>query len=535
MPAVPESRPAGRAGIPPCLAYGNSWHLDTLAAGPTRLRQQLISNQTGESVRFDVDEEYKILIGGEWVSTSNHYDIIDPNTTKVVGHAPESTVQQANDAAVAAKAALKGWKNTSMAQRCELLRKAAALLERRLPALAGLVQAETGATINVAETMQLPVCLERFNYYKVPQDLDEPLKPYAMRATALGPAGLQNAMIYRQPVGVVAAITPYNFPLTSVAGKIAPALAMGNTVIIKPAPQDPLAVIRFVEILDEVGFPPGVINLIVGSGPDAGAALVDSKLVDMVSFTGSSLIGSKIIEQGAKTMKRNLLELGGKGAFIMTADCDIVKAVAGIASTWTLHSGQICTAPTRVIVHRSIHARTIDMLSAAAKVLKVGDALERDTIVGPLVTKSQRDRVISMIARGVKEGATVAMGGDAPDRVGYFVNPTLLVDVQPDDYVVQEEFFGPVVVVVAFDDEEQAVDIANNSDYGLFSYVHTGDLSRGLELAKQLESGTVVINGVQPHQHAAFGGFKMSGLGRDRGVFGLHAYSEIQTVNWAAV
>ncbi len=230
-------------------------------------------------------------------------------------------------------------------------------------------------------------------------------------------------------MGVVAAITPYNFALTSVAGRIAPALAMGNTVIIKPVPQDP----------------PGVINLIVGSGPDAGAALVDSKLVDMVSFTGSSLIGSKIIEQGAKTMKRNLLELGGKGAFIMTADCDIARAVSGIASTWMLH-------------------------------------------------------VISMIARGVKEGATVAVGGDASDRVGYFVNPALLVDVKPDDYVVQEEFFGPVVVVVAFDDEEQAVDIANNSDYGLFSYVHIGDLCRGLELAKQLESGTVVVNGVQPRQ-----------------------------------
>ncbi|CAB5015449.1 MAG: aldehyde dehydrogenase family protein [Actinobacteria bacterium] len=484
---------------------------------------------------FNVDEDYKLLIGGEWVPTSARYDIIDPNTTEVVGHAPEASVQQANDAASAAKGALKSWRATPMAERCALLGKAADLLARRLPALAPLVQAETGSTINVAETMQLPACLERFNYYRNPQDVDEPLKPYALGATALGPAGLQNAMVYRQPVGVVACITPYNFPITNIAGKIAPALAMGNTVIIKPAPQDPLAVIRFVEILDEVGFPPGVINLIVGSGPDAGSALVDSKLVTMISFTGSSLIGTRIIEQGGKTMKRNLMELGGKGALIMTADCNVANAVTAIASVWAFHSGQICTAPTRVIVHRSIYQQTVDRLVAAAKALKVGDARERDTLVGPLVTKTQRDRVVALIERGVAEGATVAVGGDVPDRVGYFVNPTLLVDVKPDDFVVQEEFFGPVVVIVPFDDEDEAVDIANNSDYGLFSYVWCGDLGRGLSIARQLESGNVAVNGVQSHPQAPFGGFKMSGVGRDRGVFGLHAYSEVQAVNWPAV
>ncbi len=483
---------------------------------------------------FSIDEEYKLLIGGEWVTTSDHYDIIDPNTTEVVGHAPEATVQQATDAAAAAKQALRSWKRTPMAERCALLGKAAELLERRLPPLAALVQAETGSTITVAESMQLTVPIERFHYYKDPQDTDVPLKPYAMRATALGPAGIQNAMVYRQPAGVVACIAPYNFPITSVAGKIAPALAMGNTVVIKPAPQDPLAVIKFVEILDEVGFPPGVINLVVGSGPEAGSALVDSKLVNMISFTGSSVVGARIVEQGAKTMKRNLMELGGKGALIMAADCDVPKAVSAVASVWAFHSGQICTAPTRVIVHRSIYDRTVDMLVAAAKGLKVGDARERDTVVGPLITKTQRDRVAGMIGRGVSEGATVACGGGASDRTGYFVEPTLLVDVKPGDYVAQEEFFGPVVVVVPFDDEDEAVEIANESDYGLFSYVFCGDLARGLSIAEQIESGTVVVNGVQPHLHAAFGGFKMSGLGRDRGAFGLDAYSELQTVNWPA-
>jgi phenylacetaldehyde dehydrogenase len=486
-------------------------------------------------MRFDVDDEYKLLIGGEWVATADHYDIIDPNTTEVVGRAPEATVQQALDAAAAAKAALAGWKRTSMAERCALIGKAADLLAQRVGGLVPLVQAETGATINIAEMMQVGVCVERMRHYATPVDLDEPQKPYAMGATPLGPSGLQNAIVYRQPVGVVACITPYNFPLTNIAGKIAPALAMGNTVIIKPAPQDPLGVVRFCEILDEVGFPPGVINLVVGSGPAAGAALVDSKLVDMISFTGSSVIGSRIIEQGAKTMKRNLMELGGKGALIMTADCDVSKAVSSIASVWALHSGQICTAPTRVIVHRSLYQPTIDALVGVAKVLKVGDARERDTIVGPLVTQAQQQRVLAMIERGVTEGATVACGGGAVDRTGYFVEPTLLVDVRPDDFVVQEEFFGPVVVVVPFDDEDEAVAIANNSDYGLFSYVFCGDLPRGLEIAKRLESGNVAVNGVQPHMHAPFGGFKMSGIGRDRGIYGLHAYSEIQSVNWPAV
>jgi acyl-CoA reductase-like NAD-dependent aldehyde dehydrogenase len=484
---------------------------------------------------FNVEEEYKLLIGGEWVSTSDHYDVIDPNTTEVVGHAPEASRQQAIDAAAAARTALRSWRATPMAERCALLAKAADVLEARLPALAGLVQAETGSTITVAETMQLSVPIERLRYYQQPREVDEALMPYAMRASALGPGGIQNALVHRQPAGVVACITPYNFPITSVAGKVAPALAMGNTVVIKPAPQDPLAVIKFVEILDEVGFPAGVINLVVGSGPEAGSALVDSKLVNMISFTGSSVVGVRIVEQGAKTMKRNLMELGGKGPLIMTADCDVAKAVSAAASAWAFHSGQICTAPTRVIVHRSIYEKTVEMLVATAKALKVGDARLRDTVVGPLVTKAQRDRVVGMIERGVAEGATVACGGGVPDRTGYFVDPTLLVDVKPDDYVVQEEFFGPVVVAVAFDDEDEAVEIANRSDYGLFAYVFCGDLARGLAIAEQLESGTVVVNGVQPHLHAAFGGFKMSGIGRDRGVFGLHAYSEIQTVNWPTV
>jgi phenylacetaldehyde dehydrogenase len=255
----------------------------------------------------------------------------------------------------------------------------------------------------------------------------------------------------------------------------------------------------------------------------------------MISFTGSSPVGAKIYENGAKTMKRVLMELGGKGALIMTKDCDVQAAVAAIASVWTLHSGQICTAPTRVICHRSLYDQTVSALRAAAGSLKVGDATQRDTIVGPLITEVQAGRVEAMIKRGVDEGGTLVVGGDRPSLPGAFVNPTLIADVKPDNHAAREEFFGPVVVILPFDDEDEAVAIANDSDYGLFSYVFTGDIARGLELGKRLESGNVAVNSVQAHPTAPFGGFKMSGIGRDRGVWGLQAYSEIQTVNWAAI
>ena len=483
----------------------------------------------------NVDEEYKLLIGGEWVPTADHFDIVDPNTTEVVGHAPEASAQQALDAAAVAREALRSWRDVPVEERCALLAKTAELLTRRIGELVPLVQAETGSTINVAETMQIPVCIERFSYYSKPVVVDEPIAPYPIRATPLGPAGLQNAMVYRQPVGVVAAITPYNFPLTSVAGKIAPALAMGCTVVIKPAPQDPLGILKFGEIIEEVGFPPGVINIITGAGAETGSALVDSKDVNMISFTGSSVVGAKIMENGGKTMKRLLMELGGKGALIMTKDCNVQNAVAAISSVWAFHAGQICTAPTRVLCHRSLYDQTVEALKATAGALKIGDAMQRDTVVGPVVSETQRDRVESMIKRGVDEGGTIATGGTRPDRAGYFVAPTLLVDVKPDNYAVREEFFGPVVVILPYDDEDEAVAMANDSDYGLYSYVFSGDLTRGLEIARRLESGLVSVNGVQPHNFAPFGGFKMSGVGRDRGYWGLHAYSELQSINWPAV
>jgi phenylacetaldehyde dehydrogenase len=486
-------------------------------------------------VPIEPDRQWKMLIDGSWVTTSSTYEIIDPNTTKVAGHAPEATVADAEAAADAARRALPGWRNTSVHDRCALLGKLADLLEGRVGDWVDIVQAETGATINVTENLQVGgPTVDRFRYYSTPRDVDVPLAPFSTAASALGPSGLLGAMAHRQPVGVVACITPYNFPLTNVAGKIAPALAMGNTCVIKPAPQDPLGILLLGEAITEAGFPPGVVNIITGSGPDAPAALVDSKDVNMISFTGSSPIGSRIYENGAKTMKRLLMELGGKGALIMTDDADVAQATGAIASVWGFHSGQICTAPTRVLCHRSLYDQTVEGLGAVAGMLKVGDPLERDTIVGPVITETHRDRVESFIQSGVDAGATLVAGGARPELPGYFIAPTLLADCKPDMHVVREEAFGPVVVVLPFDEDDEAVALANDSDYGLFSYVYSGNTARAYEIGMQLESGNVALNSVQPHMEAPFGGFKMSGIGRDRGVWGLEAYSEVQAISWLA-
>lgn len=489
---------------------------------------------SSESGAINVDQEWKLLINGDWVGTSDTYDIINPNTTELVGRAPEASAQQATDAAAAARAALPAWKALSMAERCAYIGKAAEKLSEVNRSWFDLVQAETGATMKVTKTMQAAgAFIDRFRYYSRPQNMDVALSPIASAATALAGASLIGANVVAQPVGVVACITPYNFPLTNVAGKIAPALAMGNTIVIKPAPQDPLAIILLGEVLNEV-FPPGVINVVVGSQPEVGAALVDSADVNMISFTGSSPVGAKIYENSGRTMKRLLMELGGKGALIMADDADVAKAVGGIASVWGFHSGQICTAPTRVICHSSLYDETVETLKATSAFLKVGDACADDTLVGPVITERHRDHVEAFIKSGVDAGATLVAGGDRPDLPGYFVAPTLLADCTPDMHVVQEEAFGPVVVVLKHDSDEEAVALANDSDYGLFSYVFSEDTTRAYRMATQLESGNVALNTVAPHMEAPFGGFKMSGVGRDRGRWGLEAYSEVQAINWGA-
>jgi len=483
-------------------------------------------------------EERQLLIGGKWVdATGGVYEIGNPATEEIVGYAPDATVADADAAAAAARDALPGWSATPMSERLELMAKAAAAIKKKGRDLVPLVIAETGATLAVGSSMQVAVAATRFSRYS--QDhrhiAERTLPPQVAQATALAPGGLVNGLSVRQPAGVVTCITSFNFPLVNMAGKVAPALAMGNTVVVKPAPQDPLAVVELVRTLDEVGFPPGVVNLVVSKGPEAAARLVESPDVDMVSFTGSTQIGIRIAEAGAKTMKRMLMELGGKGACIVLEDADVKAAIGCIGSTWSFHSGQICTAPTRAIVHRSLFDQVVDGLSKYASVLKVGDPTEKDTIVGPLITAMHRDRVEGYINEGRKEGAELVTGGGRPSHLerGYYVEPTLLVG-NNDMVVAREEIFGPVVVAIPFDDEEEGVAMANDSDFGLYDYVFSKDTSRAYAIARRLRAGHVGINTAQRNHEAPFGGFKLSGIGRDGGDFGLEAYSEIQAIIWSS-
>ena len=482
------------------------------------------------------DRVWRLLIGGEEVEPdAGTYEIVDPNDNTVVGYAPEASDSQARDAAAAAREALPGWRALSRDERCAYLGRLADALERLAPSWAPLVQAETGSVTSIAKGLQVggPL-IDRFRYYSRPINLDETVAPLPAEAGALGPAGLMSATVRRQPVGVVACITPYNMPLVNVAGKVAPALAAGNTVVIKPAPQDPLGVLLFAEAVAEAEFPDGVVNIVTGSGPAVPAALVASSDVSMVSFTGSTEIGARIYADGAATMKRILMELGGKGALVMTDDADVNAACMAIATVWGFHSGQICTAPTRVICHRSLYDQTVETLKTFAAFMKVGDGRDPDTIVGPVITAAHRDRVEAFIANGAAAGATLVCGGERPDLPGCFVSPALLADVTPDMDAVRDEAFGPVVVVMPHDGDEEAIALANDSPYGLFSYVYSGDAKRAYEIGCRIESGNVALNTVQPHMHAPFGGFKMSGIGRDRGKWGIEAYTELQTVNWLA-
>ena len=356
-------------------------------------------------------KQYKLLIGGEWVEGADGtYPIINPATEQVVGEAPEGSVQQALDAARAAQDAFPAWSRTPAAERARLLGLVADKLAERQADLVPLIIAETGATAQVGSRMQVPVAIERFRRYasSAGRSLDIPLPPSPMPTTPLAAGGLIGGIVARQPVGVVAAISPYNFPVVNVAGKIAPALAVGCTVVIKPAPQDPLAVLELVELMHEVGFPPGVINVVTSSAPEPAAALTTTKDVDCVSFTGSTTVGQRIFSASGNTMKRLLLELGGKGAAVIHDDADVAKAVAALVSVWAFHSGQICTAPTRAIVHRSRYDEVVEALTAAAGHLKVGDPTSLDTIVGPVISGAQRDRIEGYIQSRRRRGRRAA-------------------------------------------------------------------------------------------------------------------------------
>ncbi|CAM5507867.1 aldehyde dehydrogenase family protein [Streptomyces abikoensis] len=484
---------------------------------------------------------YGNWIGGAWrAPEKGHYPVVNPATEQVVGAAPEATPAEVAAAVTAARAAQDGWSRTDPRERAAVLDRTAELISEHGAELLPLLQAETGATARVTSALQLPAAVDRFRRYArgAVEPAVLPLAPHPVQGSPLAPGGLMGAAAVRRPVGVVACITSYNFPLANLAGKLAPALAMGNAVVAKPAPQDPLCCLSLGPILREAGLPDGVLNIVTGSGPGAGQVLVAHPGVDMVSFTGSTTVGKQIAEAAGRSMKRTLLELGGKGAAIVLGDADrnaLKSAIGAVGSVWSFHSGQICTAPTRVLVQRALYEEVVAGLRRYAQKLIVGDPVDNSTVVGPLISAAQRDRVEAYIAQARADGARIVVGGTRPDiKPGFYVAPTLITDVDPESAVAREELFGPVVVALPFDDDEDAVRIANGTSYGLHDYVFSADTARAWAVAARLRSGNVGINTAQRHPETPFGGFKESGIGRDGGSFGLHAYSELQSVVWAS-
>ncbi|MGW0576681.1 aldehyde dehydrogenase family protein [Streptomyces sp. NPDC002920] len=478
-------------------------------------------------------EGQRLFVGGRWVDPDGgHYAVTDPATEETVGWAPEASREQTRAACAAAGEAFGAWSRTTAEERAAILGRAADLVRGQLVAHAELAQAETGATTGTARGMQVGVGAARFRRYARVEPAEWAIPPQINEAGPMGRAGVMGALAVRQPVGVVACITSYNNPWANPAGKIAPALAMGNTVVVKPAPQDPLSVYRMAEALEAAGVPPGVVNVVSGEAVGVGEEVVASPDVDMVSFTGSTAVGQRIAEVCGRGMKRQLMELGGKGAAVVFDDADVGSAVAGIGTTFSFYSGQICTAPTRVLAQRGVYERLVEQLGAYAGRLKVGDPRERDTVVGPVISAAHRDRVESYVELGRKEGAVVlAPDGQLPDR-GFYIGPTVLADCTNDMRVAREEIFGPVVVVIPFDEEEEGVALANDSDYGLIDYVWSGDVAKAFRVARRLRAGGVGVNTVGRNMEAPFGGFKKSGVGRDVGSYALHAYSEVQAIVW---
>jgi betaine-aldehyde dehydrogenase len=466
----------------------------------------------------------KFFVDGRWSAPSSNetIDVHNAGNGEVMGRVPAGGPKDIDAAVAAARAALGGWRDTPAEKRAEYLEKISAGLKARADELAKTIAQEVGMPLKMAGRIQAGLPIANFaNYARI-------LKEYSFEQK------VGNSIVVREPVGVVGAITPWNYPLHQIALKVAPALAAGCTVVLKPSEVAPFNAFILAEVAEAAGLPKGVLNVVTGTGAAAGEALVKHPGVDMISFTGSTRAGKRISELAAQTVKRVALELGGKSASLILDDADLAAAVKGTVNGCYLNSGQTCTALTRMLVPDSLYQEASRLAAETAKGFVVGDPMAETTRLGPLTSQAQLERVRGYIRKGVAEGAELLAGGaDAPEGVpsgGYYVRPTVFGKVRNDMTIAQEEIFGPVLSIIPYRDEEDGIRIANDSPYGLAGAVWSKDEARAQRVARRIRAGQVDVNGGAFNMNAPFGGFKQSGHGREAGVYGLEEFLEYKSL-----
>lgn len=485
------------------------------------------------------------FIDGDWqpARSSETHEVVSPSTGKPIGSVPGACAADIDAAVAAARAAFyeTDWATRPVAERAEMCEALAARIHEHKDGFVDLLVDELGCTKTLAEVYQAVAPALHWNYnaalgrkYPFTEIRTADLGPFAGGSSGgmIMPYETQS-LVVREPVGVVATLVAYNFALAGSAQKVAPAIVAGCTVVIKVPEPNPLAIFALGEMIKDAGFPPGVINIVAG-GPEASEYLVQHPDVDMVSFTGSTAIGSRIGEACGKRIRPTVLELGGKSAAIVLPDADLPATVPALLNISVVpSSGQSCVCQSRFLLPRSLHDQIVDRLVEQMAGLKIGDPHEDDTDIGPLITEKHRERVLGMIRRAVEAGAKVAFGGGIPaDRPdGWYVEPTLLTGVTPDMEIAREEVFGPVVAVLAYDDEEDAIRLANDSRYGLAGSVFTADITHGFEVARRIRVGTFSVNSFSADFNSPFGGFKDSGIGREHGRAGLEGYLIPKTIS----